>query len=227
MPMTPEEVDGLAGEYVLGTLPADERAAFERAMARDPALRDVVAGWETRLSPLAFSAPNATPSTQLWRAVEESIGPPDNVVQLRRRVTRWRMATGFAGAMAASLAAALWLKPPAPTTGGRYVAVVNRSGDLPALIVRVDTGTGAVFVRSVATETPTGRDLELWYIRQGDAPKSLGVVKADGPERPLPATLRGGVQAPITMAVTVEPQGGSPTGGPTGPVVYSGTLIPE
>jgi anti-sigma-K factor RskA len=30
-----------------------------------------------------------------------------------------------------------------------------------------------------------------------------------------------------TIAVTVEPKGGSPTGNPTGPVVYSGKLVPE
>jgi anti-sigma-K factor RskA len=28
-----------------------------------------------------------------------------------------------------------------------------------------------------------------------------------------------------TYAVTVEPEGGSPTGAPTGPIVFTGTLI--
>jgi anti-sigma-K factor RskA len=38
----------------------------------------------------------------------------------------------------------------------------------------------------------------------------------------LPATLlKGGTAA---LAVSVEPPGGSPTGAPTGPVVYAGKL---
>jgi anti-sigma-K factor RskA len=37
----------------------------------------------------------------------------------------------------------------------------------------------------------------------------------------------GGVSEGAVLAVSLEPHGGSPTGQPTGPVVYSGKLILE
>jgi anti-sigma-K factor RskA len=68
---------------------------------------------------------------------------------------------------------------------------------------------------------PAGKTLELW-IQPPDAkaPRSLGVLPAAGRQATLPA-----VPAPGTaLSVTLEPSGGSPTGAPTGRVVYAGTL---
>ena len=223
--MSAADDEDLASEYVLGTLSASERAAFERALARDAALRARVADLEQRLAPLALSAVPVPPPPGLWRALERGIGP--DVVDLRRRLRGWQIASGVSMAVAASLAALLVLKPPLTGPTQNYVAVVNRSGDLPALIVRVDVASGEVRVRPVSMEAPTGRSMELWYIRQGDAPRSLGLVGADGREMPMPSAMRDGMRAPVTFAVSLEPPGGSPTGGPTGPVVYSGKLIPE
>jgi len=101
---------------------------------------------------------------------------------------------------------------------------VNRGGDQPALVIRVDLASGNVYVRPLAAEAPSGKSLELWYINAGKAPKSMGVVGADAIKIPLPAGLS---PEKATFAVTVEPPGGSPTGDPTGPVVYSGQLIKE
>jgi anti-sigma-K factor RskA len=112
-----------------------------------------------------------------------------------------------------------------PVAQGSYVAAVNQSGDMPALIVRVDLATKAVTVRPVAADTPPGKSLELWYIAAGQSPKSMGVVEKGRGERmsmpndmPLKDTI---------FAVTVEVPGGSPTGAPMGPVVYKGALIAE
>jgi anti-sigma-K factor RskA len=71
-----------------------------------------------------------------------------------------------------------------------------------------------------------GRVLELWSVPPQGAPRSLGLISADGatvlPRGKLPDTLlKGGTDA---LAVSVEPPGGSPTGAPTGPVVYAGKL---
>jgi len=116
----------------------------------------------------------------------------------------------------------IWPRPDARDT---FIAAVNRGGDKPALIVRVDLKTRRVLVRPVAAEAPAGHSLELWYIDKGEAPRSMGLVQ----DTPTTATMP---QAPgpagaVTFAVSVEPLGGSKTGGPTGPVVYSGELIKE
>jgi Uncharacterized protein conserved in bacteria len=231
---------------VLGTLAGAECEAFRAALATDPQLQAEVREWERRLAPLADAAAPESPSPAVWAAIESRLAagkaasaeerapatdtPSATVLRLRRSVRFWRGIAVTAGALAAVLmlfvvANALWpgIVVPHPY-GQEYVAVVNRGGDLPALILRVDTRKGTVNVRTLGAEAPPGRSLELWYIAAGKAPKSLGVVENAPEPIVIPAVLRDGV-ADATIAVTAEPIGGSPTGGPTGPIVYSGKLI--
>jgi anti-sigma-K factor RskA len=229
----------LAAEYVIGTLEADERTVYASVLTQDPEKRDLVARWETRLAPLAARAPEVLPPSRVWnRIVDALFGapevPPLRIVEggrredeeLRRSRNFWRGFSLASGALAATLAIFVarqeilrrWGEAPA------YIAVVNRGGTEPALVVRVDLASGQVFVRPVSTEVPQGKSLELWYIGAGKAPRSMGLVDG-GPTRvPLP---EGAKVEKATFAVTVEPEGGSPTGGPTGPIVYSGQLIRE
>lgn len=238
----PHPRDAEAAEYVIGTLPLAEREAFERDLAADPGLLAAVRAWEERLVPLADSLPAVEPPAalrdRLLRAVSASglaADPAADAVpflaaaaelrRLRRSRAIWQGATAAVTALAAALALYIAVPRPLPEAPG-LVAVVNRSGELPALIVRVDPRAGTVQVRELAAEIPAGRSLELWSIVAGGTPRSLGVL-APGPTRAaVPAEDRprlGGA----TIAVTVEPSGGSPTGGPTGPIVYSGRLVSE
>jgi anti-sigma-K factor RskA len=79
-------------------------------------------------------------------------------------------------------------------------------------------------LRSIgATAPPSDRAFELWAIAPGSTrPRSLGVIPASGEMKisPLPADLRDGA----TLAISVEPMGGSPTQQPTGPVVFTGSV---
>ena len=229
--------DADAFEYALGSGTSDERRAFARELDRDPSLAASVRFWEERLAPLAESVAPETPSAGLFRAISARLGrdgsaPAGNVVdlgeiaRLRRSRSVWRSVAVATGSMAALLA--LWIgagQLAAPRSDGNLVAVVNRAGDLPALLVRVDPRSGTVQVRSVAAEAPAGRVLELWSVPSGAAPRSLGVI-GGGTSRASPARDAAPTEG-ATLAVSVEPPGGSPTGSPTGPVVYSGRLIPE
>ncbi len=234
-----EELDMRAAEYVLGTLDADERSAFVREIEADPAARAAVAAWQKRLAPLAWLSAPTAPSPGLWARIESGLSEggapplaansslvPENILALKRAARNWRNAAIFSGALAAGLVlfvANRELLPP-PQPGGVFFAAVNRGGDQPALIIRVDLAARTVYVRPISAETPEGKSLELWMIPAGEKPKSMGLVTA-GTER-IPAPK--GVQIEkATFAVTVEPPGGSPTGGPTGPVVYSGALVRE
>lgn len=229
-----EEEDIAAAEYVLGTLSGPEREAFARRLDGDAALQDAVARWEAHFHPLGEAVAEQTPPSAVWPAVVKSIGrgeinlESDNVVALRRRVTRWRVATAAFGALAAGLAAILVLDNralPPSAEPGRYVAVVDSGGRDPALIAEVDTTRGTILVRTLTAQQPSGRSLELWHIPEGENPRSLGVLQASSESQTIrDAIARGPVDGLI--AVTVEPEGGSPTGAPTGPVVYTGRLIP-
>jgi anti-sigma-K factor RskA len=232
-----EELDDAAAEYVLGTLPADERARFVERMKSDAALRSEVLRLQARLAPLDDAAIPETPRPEVWQAIERLTAggaagapqaAPSNVVQLRRRVSFWRGTAFLAGALAAGLAAVVVvdrLSVPLAPQGGRYVAVVDSDGHEPALIAEVDTTTGIIRVRTVGAQTPAGHSLELWHVAEGHEPRSLGILKAGLDAQTIQDVASAG---PVDgmIAVSVEPEGGSPSGAPTGPIVYTGKLIP-
>lgn len=231
-----EELDIAAAEYVLGTLPGEERARFAARLANDPALRDMVKFWQARFAALDDSAAAQTPSATLWAAIERAARGArpaidqqvsSNVVQLRRRLAQWRGATLVAGALAAGLAGVLVLDRTSvpPPAAGRYVAVVDTGGHEPALIAEVDTATGLIRVRSLQAAAPAGHSLELWHVPEGQKPRSLGLLKTGDAAQTIRDSLASGPASGV-IAVSVEPQGGSPSGAPTGPVIYSGRLIP-
>ena len=217
-------------EYVLGTLTAGERAGLQREIETDARVRDTVIRWEDWLSGLNDVIPEVEPGPELWPGIERRLRPEllssvvDQTLALRRSRARWRAASLAFGALAAGLAlfiSAEWVRPQPAS----YLAVINRSGDLPALIVRVDTSSETVTIRSVAAETPADRVLELWYVAAGQAPRAIGLLDQPQTRAALPTAARGGDLTSATWAVSVEPKGGSTTGAPTGPVVYSGKLI--
>ena len=237
-----DDLETEAAEYVLGTLDAGERFAFAARLPRDAEARRAVAGWERRLAGLAGRLDPVQPSAQVWARIETLLSaspsrskgftvidggfPP--APRLKTSRDRWRAAALVSGSIAAALA--VFVMQREIFTDGRgtgdvsYIAAVNRGGDKPALLIRVDLKTRQVFVRPVAAEAPAGRSLELWYIGDDKPPRSMGVVDK------APSTLaipQGASATAATFAVSVEPPGGSTSGGPTGPVVYAGQLIKE
>ena len=234
-----EDRNLLAAEYVLGTLDAAERDVASRLRRDDPAFERTVTDWERRLAPLANGIASLEPSSTLWPRIAAALdvnpgsSKSANVVVLRRSLQRWRIATLATGALAAGLALFAidrsLLRTPQRTQEaqgqrGAYIAAVNRGGEMPALIVRVDLASQSVTVRPVEAETPQNKSLELWYVAAGEAPKSMGVVAKDRERMPMASNMD---VSGASFAVSVEPMGGSPTGSPTGPIVYKGALIPE
>jgi anti-sigma-K factor RskA len=148
------------------------------------------------------------------------------VMRLERRVRGWRTAAIGAMALAAGLAGFIISGPilVAPP-GGRYVALLEGPENAPAFIATVDLDAGGLSLRQIGGEAPAGKDFELWAVGGGRSqPQSLGLITA-GYRLPLKRlTASPGGLADTVLAVSLEPDGGSPTGLPTGPVVYSGKL---
>lgn len=221
------ETDALAAEYVLGQLAGAERRAAEARLTSDPAFRAAVAAWERRLQPLADSAEEAIPPSGVLTAVLARIEtsgetPGGNVVSLRRAVRRWRATAAIVGAAAAVLAGVVVLERTQPLASTEFVAVLTAEGAKPAFVATIDTVRGTISVRRVADAAPPGKSYELWAVPPGGAPRSLGLVQQASLSRPLSVTPSGN----LTFAISLEPEGGSPTGAPTGPVVFSGALVP-
>jgi anti-sigma-K factor RskA len=216
----------LAAEYVLGTLePVDQAAAAHRA-STDAAFAGEIAFWEVRLAPLALLAPPVPPPAGLWTRIEDSTagrtGPAAPAAAPPRpandnRLTAWRIAT-FAGfALAAGLAAFILLRPPSQPPA---LAVLTPYGANTQVVLALQTAGGAIEIRpNAAVKVPDGKDLQLWQMPPGATrPASLGVIPVAGTIVPA------GVARGTTLLVSLEPKGGSPTGQPTGPVLFGGTL---
>jgi anti-sigma-K factor RskA len=212
------DLDLLAAEYVLGTLEGDEAAEARRLLASDPEFARAVRAWEQRLVPLAATVEPVPPPRELWERIATSTAAPatDNVVPLRRRVRFWQASTGVALAIAASLAAFIVLRQPATPR----VAVLAPPGGGATVMVATAEPNGVLVVRPNGSLTVSSdRDLELWALAKGETrPRSLGVLPAGGLQ--VAAALAGDTQ----LMVSLEPRGGSPTGQPTGPVLYAGRL---
>ncbi len=85
IPTDPEAREGLAAEFVLGTLEAFEAAAVAAALPTDAALREAVAAWEARLAPLQGLAPPEAPPPELWARIEATLKPATPAAPVARK----------------------------------------------------------------------------------------------------------------------------------------------
>jgi len=216
----PDLVERLAAEYALGTLRGRARARMRRWMRDDPALEREVAGWEGRLAPLLEAVVPVAPPARVWREVQARIAP-------RRERTSWWKALGLlaGGALAAMVAVAVLLPP---QKSEQYVAVLSDpKTQRPVLLVSVARRDNSLQIKTLDPSIQVSdRDLELWALPRSGAPKSLGVVPpgAKGVIR-LAAIADRTLSDVPALAISLEPKGGSTTGAPTGPVLYSGPCV--
>jgi anti-sigma-K factor RskA len=173
------------------------------------------------------------------------------VIEFSRQARRWQRIASVASALAAALVALVGvqitnpdllpagLRPKAPPqrvvqvpappqpTPAQYVAVLQKDGSSPAFILSVDPATKNFTVRKVGATGEPGKSYELWLVSDRlQRPRSLGVIGSrDFTSRPALASYDNDTVNKATYAVTVEPEGGSPTGAPTGSIVFSGKLI--
>jgi len=223
--------DALAAEYVAGTLRGPARRRFETLLAAHPALRAAVRDWQDRLMPLTAAVEPEPPPLRVWQHVESRLWPaavPAPLLPWWRRLALWRGVSAFATVAAVSLGVLLATPPKALTPVVIVLQSTATDGQPATSFVASVSGDGGALVTQPIQPVALQADrvLELWSVPPEGAPRSLGLISAKGTtvlrRDRLPATLlKGGTAA---LAVSVEPPGGSPTGVPTGPVVYAGKL---
>jgi anti-sigma-K factor RskA len=116
--------------------------------------------------------------------------------------------------------------PAAAPAPARFVAVLQRDANAPAFVLTVDIDKRTLTVRRVASAPEAGKSYELWLVSDKlPAPRSLGLVGGAEFSRPTLAAYDADTINNATYAVSLEPAGGSTTGAPTGPVLFSGKLV--
>lgn len=248
--MSVSETDTEAMEYALGLMDPEERRAFQADLLDDPDLADAVWEAEELLAPLAVALSDRKPSARVLKRIEERLFVSGDTAAPARRPRSMPTRTGLAAwrstaslfftttVAACAVIAVLFARPemvlgppqvvervvevevPTPPTA-QLVAGLPATGDV-VVLVRV-SGENEITVTAWPSEGPI--DHELWLVPADGDPQSLGLIAKSGQRtNTLPPTVADQLASGATLAVTVEPVGGSPTGQPTGDVVVTGTL---
>ncbi len=246
-----DDIDMIAAEYVLGTLDASERGAVSERRLREPDLAAAISAWERRLAPLDAGTEPVQPPAVLLARIEHSIDQAGTnyrpghasteaqfgaepvksaiVLQLERRVARWRRAAIAASALAASLVLAVGLREVVEPRGAQnFVAVFQKDDAQPAFLMSVNLATRELTIRPVTADRQVGKAYQLWILAEplGPVPQSLGLLEdALLPTRKTLSSFEPALLQNATFGISVEPPGGSPTGRPSGPALH-GKLLP-
>ena len=252
MDLTPEDARSIeAAEYVLGLTDLDERTAAERRIASDAAFAADVAWWEARFAPWLAGYAEVAPPEALWPKIEEALSqvsgagigvtaprPSASDIANDNAVPAWWRAYGLGmSAVAAGLLALLVFQPgpqplPPPVENAApeapevqpinlLTARVSPEGGIPVAVITYDPSSRRLIVSPVQIPADAAQSPELWFIPGDGTPRSLGLIDAsEGRSVQLPDTF----DPAATLAVSLEPEGGSPTGLPTGPIIGTGSL---
>lgn len=221
------EADVAAAELALGVLEGEERAAALRRVLAEPDFARDVERWRDHFAILLDRVPEIEPGPHLFNKIETQI---DGRRAPRRAVNPWKP-TAIAASLAALAMTVVALRPvdappvvvaeapAAPLIAA--MALTDASGSQPAIY---DASTGLVKMPGPMS-IPAGKSAQLWVIEGTSAPKPLGTFHTTGPGTfEAEAKTDTVIPAGATLAISIEPIGGSPTGAPTGPVIASGTL---
>jgi anti-sigma-K factor RskA len=216
----------LSGEYVLGVLTGAARRRFERLLMDHAELRAAVLAWEQRFAVLALRLKPVAPPDYLWWRIMGRVRRETHGSRVERRNTFWRM-----WAVAATLVLAVVLISrnyfPRPEMKPAEVAVVSDAQGKPLWLISVHPEAKRIDMKALADRTPPpGKSYELWMLPGSGAPVPMGLMNPTGvaSEQVSEQTLTA-LAAAKGLAISLEPAGGSPTGQPTGPVLWTANIV--
>ena len=227
MSMLGEDDIALAGEYVLGLLDPAAQASAVARMATDTEFANEVEAWRRRLQPMIDGHDTPAPP-HLWPQIEAALPKQSRQDNVGANVRLWQSIAGLS-TIAAAILAIILLQQPSPVAPPEpsppmIAALASETGQA-SLTARYDVGTGQMLLTPVSLDTGELYP-ELWIIPADGKPRSLGIVRSDGPsEISIDARLRDFIYQGATLAITPEPQAGGPGGLPSGPVIATGKIV--
>ncbi len=233
---SPEIREILAGEYALGLLTPRSGRGFERRLKVDAALRGSLRSWERRFNSVVESLKPVDPPAELWIRIYENLPKKrlvkgeEKTVSLWESLSFWRNLAFLGGALAVLLLTYVNFGPGVrPTMPAQVAMISDPQSAKTAWMVSVMPDKKMLKVKAMdIPHMPADRDCELWMLPAGgQAPVSLGLLPMSGTMMmPLKEGQVKLLAQASGLAVSLEPKGGSPTGAPTGPVMYQASLYP-
>jgi anti-sigma-K factor RskA len=112
-----------------------------------------------------------------------------------------------------------------------HVAVLLDKDQRPMMTADLDTADGRLVLRLNLTPPRdfTAHVLEVWLVSPDGVRRSLGIFPSERPGTTTALFLphdTAEALAKAALAVSLEPKGGSTTGRPSGPVLFTGALMP-
>ncbi|KPB02935.1 anti-sigma factor [Ahrensia marina] len=219
----------LAAEYALGTLPHGERISLEKRIVAEAGLRNRVAWWNSQFVTLVDEVEPVEAPASVLRKVEERLFTSSS-----SNASIWSSLGFWRGLSIASLAGLIVvgglyannvIAPQQPASGNVFVAqMAGEDSDL-RLVAYYDDDAKKLRLKRTAGEAAQNRDFELWIIAGSEDPVSMGVLPTDDIyEVDVPEELQAAMSSEAVLAITDEPEGGSPSGKPTGAVLAAGPV---
>ncbi|USI73444.1 anti-sigma factor [Sphingomonas morindae] len=218
-----------AAELALGLLDGAERAEAEARLARDPIFAEAHARWRSYAAQL-FSDPDEVPRPSVWTAIAARLPANDAGGGARAPLRFWQAGTAVASAAALVLGLVALQRPavrlvPVPAVQAHPAPMAAvLTGRQGFVTIGYDPARGRMIAAATGL-SPGDRVPELWVIPADGKPRAIGVPDLAAPAwTAVPARAAAAMARGVTIAVSLEPRGGSPTGQPTGPVILTGTV---
>lgn len=236
--------DSLASEYVLGNLSPLSRKRFEALAAQRPDWSLAVNWWSYRLHLLADTVPAITPSKKVWNKIVTRLYGKQNTSSLWWNSFDWwrGLALGSASLTAVLVVVMITRQPeiveipvrvavqvPVEVQVPATVALLADENEKPGWILALaknKAGENEVRVTSLTSlKQVSDKSFELWILPPDKSvPVSVGLLPQKGNSHVFVSEKTAALLLKSGLAVSVEPLGGSPTGKPTGAVLYQGKL---
>lgn len=234
----PDLLEALAQRYVLGTMSVRARRRFAEIIDSNEQARQCVLQWEERLSPMLLALDPVKPSDLVWQRIAREIKLESRPAAAPGRGLANTAVVAFL-AIGISITGLGWWQSSLQPLEKVIETVVVSEPEAPAISVLADA-QGSYWVARIypksarldieaqtAVTARSDRDYELWTLQDDGTPVSLGLLPQAGARTlQLDAPVIEAIARSNTLAVSLEPVGGSPQAVPTGPVLYTGALYP-
>lgn len=218
------QLDAIIGEYILGSLRGGARRRFESALREEPLVALRLRTLQQEFAPRYSERIAETPPPGAWQRLVREL----NLSQYRTPwYSRVSFLRGWALGVTAALVLGIALLALRATTETTLtpIAQLAMKGAPPSVTAALSPDRRTLELRA-ARPIVAGplQSYELWVIPEGGAPLSLAVLGQLDGTLEVPEGHRRQLRKGAQLAITIEPAGGSPTGGPTGPVILSGAI---